>query len=71
MHKFPDKLRLRTPKGLPRAIEVAAAAQHTQPAEWARRALLRGLEEDGVRLMPDGQIGSSLSDRADRNMAGA
>ena len=63
MHKFPDKLRLRTPKGLPRAIEIAAAAQHQQPSEWARQALLRGLEEDGVRLLPDGQVGSTGGDR--------
>jgi len=54
--RFPDKLRLRTPKGLPRAIEIAAAARHTQPSEWARQALLRCLEADGLTLLPDGQI---------------
>jgi hypothetical protein len=55
--RFPDKLRLRTPKGLPQAIEVAAAARHTQPSEWARQALLRGLEADGLTLFPDGRVG--------------
>jgi hypothetical protein len=55
--RFPDKLRLRTPKGLPRAIEVAAAARHTRPSEWARQALLRGLEADGLALLPDGHVG--------------
>jgi len=55
--RFPDKLRLRTPKGLPRAIEVAAAARHTQPSESARQALLRGLEADGLVLLPDGHVG--------------
>jgi len=55
--RFPDKLRLRTPKGLPRAIEVAAALRHTQPAEWARQALLRCLEADGLVLSTDGDVG--------------
>ena len=55
--RFPDKLRLRTPKGLPRAIEVAAAARHTQPSEWARQALLRGLAADGLTLFPNGHVG--------------
>jgi hypothetical protein len=55
--RFPDKLRLRTPKGLPRAIEVAAALRHTQPAEWARQALLRCLEADGLVLSTDGHVG--------------
>jgi hypothetical protein len=54
--RFPDKLRLRTPKGLSRAIEMAAAARHTQPSEWARQALLRGLEADGLTLSPDGHV---------------
>jgi hypothetical protein len=55
--RFPDKLRLRTPKGLPRAIVVAARARHTNPSEWARQALLRGLEADGLTLLPDGHVG--------------
>ena len=54
--RFPDKLRLRTPRGLSRAIEIAAAARHTQPSEWARQALLRGLEADGLALSPEGHV---------------
>jgi hypothetical protein len=52
---FPDSLRLRVPRGLPSAVQQAAKQHHTTPAEWARQALLRGLEADGVRLS-DGQV---------------
>jgi hypothetical protein len=47
---FPDSLRLRVPKGLPAAMQQAAKQRHTTPSEWARQALLRGLEADGVQL---------------------
>jgi hypothetical protein len=47
---FPDKLRLRVPRGLPDALRLAAKQRHTTPAEWARQTLLRGLEAEGVRL---------------------
>ena len=47
---YPDKLRLRVPRGLPDALRLAAAQTHTTPAEWARQALLRGLEAQGVQL---------------------
>ena len=47
---YPDKLRLRVPRGLPAALELAARQRNTSPAEWARQALLRGLAADGVRL---------------------
>ena len=47
---FPDSLRLRVPRGLPAAVQQAAKQRHTTPAEWARQALLRCLEADGVRL---------------------
>jgi hypothetical protein len=60
--RFPDKLRLRTPRGLPGAIEVAAALRHTQPAEWARQALLRCLEADGLVLSPDGHVAPAPDD---------
>jgi hypothetical protein len=57
MHvRFPDKLRLRTPKGLPQAIEMAAAHRHSSPSEWARQALLRGLANDGFALLPNGEV---------------
>jgi hypothetical protein len=47
---FPDSLRLRVPRGLTAAVQIAAKQRHTTPAEWARQALLRGLAEDGVQL---------------------
>jgi hypothetical protein len=47
---FPDSLRLRVPRGLTAAVQIAAKQRHTTPAEWARQALLRGLVADGVQL---------------------
>ena len=47
---YPDKLRLRVPRGLPDALRLAARQKHTTASEWARQALLRGLEAEGVRL---------------------
>jgi predicted HicB family RNase H-like nuclease len=47
---FSAKLRLRVPQGLPEALQIAARQRHTTPAEWARQALLRSLEAQGVRL---------------------
>ena len=58
---FPDRLRLRGPRGLRAAIERAAAASNTTPSEWSRRALLQGLQADGLRLR-DGQIALVESD---------
>jgi len=34
---------------------MAAAANNTTPSEWSRRALMQGLQADGLRLR-DGQI---------------
>ena len=53
--RYPDRLRLRAPLGLLDAIEVAAERRHTSSAEWARQALLRCLEADGVKLR-DGRV---------------
>jgi plasmid stability protein len=47
---YPDKLRLRVPRGLPAAMRRAAQQSHTTSSEWARQALLRGLAAEGVRL---------------------
>ena len=47
---FPDSMRLRVPRGLPAAVQQAAKQKHTTAAEWARQALLRGLEAEGVQL---------------------
>jgi hypothetical protein len=47
---YPEKMRLRLPRGMPEALALAAGQHHTTPAEWTRRALLRSLEADGVCL---------------------
>jgi hypothetical protein len=52
---FPDSMRLRVPRGLPAAVQQAARQRHTTPAEWARQALIRELEVDGLCLR-DGQV---------------
>jgi hypothetical protein len=48
--RFPERFRLRTPRGLMAAVEIAAKRHHTSPSEWARQALLRALARDGVQL---------------------
>jgi hypothetical protein len=45
---FPDKLRLRVPRGLPAALRIAATQRHKTPAERVRQTLLRGLEAESV-----------------------
>ena len=60
---FPDRLRLRGPRGLRTAIEMAAAAHNTTPSEWSRRVLLQGLQADGLHLR-DGQIAVLRNDRS-------
>ena len=54
--RYPDRLTLRVPLGLPQAIEAAARRQLTSPPEYVRRALLNALNVDGVRLGVDGNI---------------
>ena len=54
--RFPQRMRLRVPQGLPAAVEAAARQRHTSASEWARQAILRGLEADGLHLEPDGRI---------------
>lgn len=53
-HRFPARIGLRVPRGLPEALEAAARQRFTTPAEWARQTLLRGLTADGVRIEPEG-----------------
>ena len=45
---YPEKMRLRLPRGMPEALALAAEHHHTTPSEWARQALLRSLQADGV-----------------------
>ena len=53
---FPERMRVRTPKGLPAAIEAAARQHHTAPAEYVRQSLLRAIAADGIHLTPDGDV---------------
>ena len=47
---FPEDFRLKAPRGFNDAVRAAAQRQHMTRAEYARRALLRSIEADGVRL---------------------
>lgn len=47
---FPDKLRLRVPRGFGAALRLLAEQNNTLPSEWARQALLRSMAIEGVRL---------------------
>jgi len=47
---YPEKMRLRLPRGMPQALALAAGQHHTTPSEWVRQALLRSLQGDGVCL---------------------
>ena len=59
---FPSSLRLRVPRGLREALQIAARQRHTTPAEWARQTLLRGLAEEGVRLADAARDGRPSGD---------
>jgi hypothetical protein len=52
--RYPEELRLRLPRGMPDALALAAGQHHTTPTEWARQALLRSLQAEGVSLRGDG-----------------
>jgi hypothetical protein len=54
---YPEKMRLRLPRGMPEALAPAAGQHHTTPSEWVRQTLLRGLQADGVCLR-DGHAAS-------------
>ncbi len=47
---FPESFRVKAPRGFNDAVRAAAQRQHMTRAEYARRALLRSLEADGVML---------------------
>ena len=47
---FPEEFRVKAPLGFNEAVRVAARQQHMTRAEYARRALLRSIETDGVKL---------------------
>jgi predicted HicB family RNase H-like nuclease len=50
VHRYPRKLSVRVPPELPAAVEIAARAQFTSPAEYLRRAVLQALRADGIDL---------------------
>ena len=47
---FPEDFRVKALPGFNDAIRAAAQRQHMTRAEYARRALLRSIEADGVKL---------------------
>lgn len=47
---FPEDFRVKAPRGFNDAVRLAAQLQHMTRAEYARRALLRSIEADGVQL---------------------
>ena len=47
---FPEEFRLKVPRGFNDAVRAAAQRQHMTRAEYARHALLRSIEADGVML---------------------
>ena len=47
---FPEDFRVKAPRGFNAAVRAAAQRQHMTRAEYARRALLRSLASDGVKL---------------------
>jgi hypothetical protein len=47
---FPEDFRVKAPRGFNDAVRAAARQQHMTRAEYARRALLRSIEADGVKL---------------------
>jgi hypothetical protein len=51
---YPEKMRLRLPRGMPEALALAAGQHHTTPSEWVRQTLLRGLQADGVSIREGG-----------------
>jgi hypothetical protein len=61
--RFPQRLALRVPLGFSAALEIAARQNHTSPSEWARQAVLRALEADGVRLGADGRVSTPACSR--------
>ena len=47
---FPEDFRIKAPRGFNDAVRAAAQGLHMTRAEYARRALLRSIEADGIRL---------------------
>jgi hypothetical protein len=48
--RFPEALKVKSPRGTREAIAAAAEIKHTTQSEWVRQSILRCLEADGVKL---------------------
>jgi hypothetical protein len=48
--RFPELIRVRSPRGMQAALQAAAARRHTSPAEVVRQAVLQALRADGIDL---------------------
>jgi hypothetical protein len=66
--RYPEELRLRLPRGMPEALSLAAGQHLTTPTEWARQALLRSLQAEGVSIR-DGR--AALDEQRDAAALGA
>jgi hypothetical protein len=66
--RYPEELRLRLPRGMPEALSLAAGQHLTTPTEWARQALLRSLQAEGVCIR-DGK--AALGEHRDAATVGA
>lgn len=55
--EFPEPVQFRGPLGIRAAVWVLARRKYTTPSEVMRQFVIRGLEEEGIRLdstNPDG-----------------
>jgi hypothetical protein len=63
--RFPQRITLRCPPGLPAALQIAARQALTTPSEYLRRALLQAMRADGVHLDAEGRIATPHSPKED------
>lgn len=48
--RYPETVRVRTPRGMAKAVNAAAAKLHTNPSEFCRQAILNALKAQGLEL---------------------
>ena len=53
---FPERLYLRVPEGLGRALDRAARQNHTTRSELVRQTLFRELSSRGVEFQPEPMV---------------
>jgi hypothetical protein len=52
---YPERMRLRLPRGMPEALALAAGQRHTTPSEWLDAFYIideRGLDRTPIRSHP-------------------